>query len=55
MVLRTSASEISRLGRATQGVTIVNVATGDRVAALSVEDPEENGNGSTPTLIDPLS
>ncbi|MCS6889335.1 MAG: DNA gyrase subunit A [Chloroflexus sp.] len=56
MVMRTSASEISRLGRATQGVTVVNVASGDRVAALSVEDPDENGNGNgaTPTLIDPM-
>lgn len=52
MVMRTSADEISQLGRSTQGVTLVNLQGSDRVAALSVEDPEE-AESAPPTLISP--
>ncbi len=46
IVLRTGAEGISRLGRSTQGVILLNLDKGDTVAALSVEQPEdENGNG----------
>ncbi len=54
VVMRTSADEISQLGRLTQGVTIVNLNSGDRVGALSVEEPEEgDGDGESPTIINP--
>jgi DNA gyrase subunit A len=52
VVMRTSADEISQLGRSTQGVTIVNLNAGDRVSALSVEEPEE-GDTDSPTIISP--
>jgi DNA gyrase subunit A len=52
VVMRTSADEISQLGRLTQGVTIVNLNANDRVGALSVEEPEE-GEGDSPTIISP--
>jgi DNA gyrase subunit A len=47
VVMRTRAREISRLGRLTQGVTILNVSNGDRLAALSVGEPDENGNDTS--------
>ncbi|NJK79245.1 MAG: DNA gyrase subunit A [Chloroflexaceae bacterium] len=46
IVMRTSADGISRLGRATQGVIILNLGKGDGLAAFSCEQPEDlNGNG----------
>ena len=42
-----AANTISRLGRSTQGVTLMNLNPGDAVAALSVEpaqDDEANPN-----------
>jgi DNA gyrase subunit A len=57
IVMRTAAEGISRYGRATQGVTIVNLSKGDRVAGLTQEVLDDlNGNGSDPdtqVLIDP--
>jgi DNA gyrase subunit A len=47
VVMRTRAREVSRLGRLTQGVTILNVSSGDRLGSLSVEEPDENGNGTS--------
>jgi DNA gyrase subunit A len=41
IVMRTEADGISRIGRSTQGVTILNLGAGDSVAALSQEEPEE--------------
>jgi hypothetical protein len=34
---------ISRLGRLTQGVTVMRLNDGDAVAAFSVEGPQEDG------------
>ena len=50
IVLRTGAEGISRFGRSTQGVILLNLDKGDTVAALSVEQPdhEANGNGNHP-------
>ncbi len=55
IVLRTPVSGISRIGRSTRGVRIVNLSPGDTVAALAVlrhedlarkiEGTEENGSG----------
>jgi DNA gyrase subunit A len=47
IVMRTEASGISRYGRATQGVTILNLGAGDRLAALAQENPDEL-NGDEP-------
>ena len=45
MVQRTSVKGISRLGRATQGVKVMNIADDDRVSAVAlvVEDQEAEG------------
>ena len=45
-VMRCQVSDISLLGRSTQGVTILNVGKNDRLAALSVEEPEDEGGGT---------
>ena len=47
MVQRTSAGGISKTGRATQGVTVMNVKDGDRISAVAlvVEAAGETGNG----------
>ncbi|HEY3228435.1 MAG TPA: hypothetical protein VGJ87_04390, partial [Roseiflexaceae bacterium] len=51
VVMRTEADGISQLGRATQGVAILNVTRGDRVAALSSEEPEDEDERSENVLI----
>ena len=40
IVLRTRVSTISRLGRNTQGVTIMRVGEGDRVVSIAVFETE---------------
>ncbi len=51
MVQRNAVSGISRMGRPTQGVRLMNLKKGDRVSAVAlvVESTEQNGNGATPT------
>ncbi len=59
-VMRTRAAEISRFGRSTQGVTIVNLGGNDRVAALAIDEPDDvnddgdgvDGNGTV--IINPV-
>ena len=41
IVIRTSISEISRIGRATQGVRIMKVADEEKVAAITKIKKEE--------------
>jgi DNA gyrase subunit A len=41
-VMRTEAEGISCIGRSTQGVTILNLNHGDRLAALAQEEPAES-------------
>jgi DNA gyrase subunit A len=50
MVQRTAVSGISRMGRPTQGVRVMNLKKGDRVSAVAlvVESGDGNGNGSAP-------
>ena len=50
MVQRTSVSGISRMGRPTQGVRVMNLKSGDRVSAVAlvVESAAGEGNGSAP-------
>jgi DNA gyrase subunit A len=50
-VMRTRADEISLLGRATQGVAVMNTNDGERVAALSVEDPDDEEERSEDVLL----
>jgi DNA gyrase subunit A len=47
MVQRTGAGGISKTGRATQGVKVMNVKDGDRISAVAlvVEAATENGSG----------
>ncbi len=50
-VMRCQADDISQLGRLTQGVTILNLQKGDRVAALSCEEPDEEEQRSQQVLV----
>jgi DNA gyrase subunit A len=57
MVQRNAVDGISRMGRATQGVRVMNLKKGDRVSAVAlvVESDNANGNGAaakTPSLED---
>src|SRR3954449_4580467 len=57
MVQRNAVSGISRMGRPTQGVRVMNLKKGDRVSAVAlvVESESSNGNGAeakAPTLED---
>ncbi|HEY4229308.1 MAG TPA: DNA gyrase C-terminal beta-propeller domain-containing protein, partial [Thermoanaerobaculia bacterium] len=57
MVQRNAVEGISRMGRATQGVRVMNLKKGDRVSAVALVVESENGNGNgaaakAPTLED---
>jgi DNA gyrase subunit A len=57
MVQRNAVDGISRMGRATQGVRVMNLKKGDRVSAVALVVESENGNGNgaaakEPTLED---
>jgi DNA gyrase subunit A len=45
MVIRVQAWQISRIGRSTQGVGIMRVNPGDRVASLTRVQASDNGDG----------
>jgi DNA gyrase subunit A len=49
MVQRNAVSGISRMGRPTQGVRVMNLKKGDRVSAVAlvVESTDQNGNGAS--------
>ncbi len=51
MVQRNAVSGISRMGRPTQGVRVMNLKKGDRVSAVALvmESAETNGNGASAT------
>ena len=45
VMIRTRVKEIREMGRATQGVTLMNVEEGEKLAGLSrIAEPEENGS-----------
>jgi DNA gyrase subunit A len=46
MVQRNAVGGISRMGRATQGVRVMNLKKGDRVSAVALVVESENGNGN---------
>jgi len=53
-IIRIDSANIREAGRSTQGVRLLHLEPGDRVAAASVIPPEEtngNGNGETGTLV----
>jgi DNA gyrase subunit A len=46
MLIRMNVAEISRMGRATQGVRVIRLDDGDRVVSVArMEEREENGDG----------
>jgi len=45
-IIRIEASDIRQAGRSTQGVRLVTLEEGDKVAAASVIPETENGNGN---------
>jgi DNA gyrase subunit A len=47
MVQRNAVEGISRMGRATQGVRVMNLKKGDRVSAVALVVESENGNGTS--------
>ena len=52
-IIRTETKQIREAGRSTQGVRLLHLEAGDKVAATSLIAPEEpngNGNGETPLL-----
>src|SRR3954453_4112024 len=50
MVQRNAVSGISRMGRPTQGVRVMNLKQGDRVSAVAlVVESDQNGNGAAAT------
>jgi DNA gyrase subunit A len=51
MVQRISVSGISQMGRATQGVRVMNLKKGDRVSAVALVVESENGNGNGASAI----
>jgi DNA gyrase subunit A len=53
-IIRINSTNIREAGRSTQGVRLLQLEEGDRVAAASVIPPEEangNGDGETGTLV----
>jgi DNA gyrase subunit A len=53
-IIRIDSANIREAGRSTQGVRLLHLENGDRVAAASVIPPEEavvDGNGDTPPLV----
>ena len=53
-IIRIDTKNIREAGRSTQGVRLLHLEEGDRLAAASVIPPEEvaeNGNGETGTLV----
>ncbi len=53
-IIRIDSANIREAGRSTQGVRLLHLENGDRVAAASVIPPEEavvDGNGETPPLV----
>jgi DNA gyrase C-terminal domain, beta-propeller len=46
MVQRNAVEGISRMGRATQGVRVMNLKKGDRVSAVALVVESENGSGN---------
>jgi DNA gyrase subunit A len=49
-IIRIESSTIRQVGRSTQGVRLVSLEEGDKVAAASVIPDTENGNGGAPEL-----
>jgi DNA gyrase subunit A len=51
-IIRIESSTIRQVGRSTQGVRLVSLEEGDKVAAASVIPDAENGNGEGPAQED---
>jgi DNA gyrase subunit A len=47
VLIRTRVSEVREMGRSTQGVTLINLAEGEKLSGLqTVLDSDEDGNGN---------
>ena len=53
MLVRTRAAQISRIGRATQGVRVVNLKEGDRLIAAAVVPAAEEGDAAADSSAPP--
>jgi DNA gyrase subunit A len=52
-ILRTPASEIRTIGRATQGVRLMDLEGDDRIVSVAlVESGDTNGNGPAPSEVE---
>jgi DNA gyrase subunit A len=56
VVIRTSVAQIREQGRSTQGVTLINLDAGTRLAGIekvleSDDDSGDNGNGDTKNIV----
>ena len=52
IVMRTTVDSIAKVGRATQGVHVMNIGPGDRVASVAtidIDKPAAAGNAVDPT------
>lgn len=49
IVMRTAAEAISRQGRGTQGVAVMNIEEGDALASIAQIDLDEDGHSAEPT------
>ena len=55
VLIRTRVSQIREMGRSTQGVTLIDLGEGERLAGLErIEERDVNGNGVTATAQDGL-
>jgi DNA gyrase subunit A len=47
VLIRTAVAQIREMGRSTQGVTLIALSEGEKLAGIArIEDREEDGNGT---------
>ena len=47
VLVRTRVSEVSQIGRATQGVRLINLGKGEKLVSIERVDPLEAADGDT--------
>ena len=52
IVIRTSLTSVARSGRNTQGVRIIRLDEGQKVASIAIVEPEENEEVETPVEVE---
>ena len=54
VLIRTAVAQIREMGRSTQGVTLIALSEGEKLAGIArIEDRDEDGNGGNGTGEDP--